>query len=143
MIILENVFHELVQQLPEHPPEVGGLLGSTENVIDYYWIDQGLENRKKICCYEPNVLTMNQIIEEWEKRKIEFQGIFHVHFWDNSNLSEGDLVYIKTIMKNMPDRIKQLYFPIITMPGKKLFVYVATREKVKKERCEFRRKCDG
>lgn len=54
---------------------------------------------------------------------IEFYGLFHTHFYGVSSLSKGDEVYIKKILEAMPQSKKELFFPIVVLPDKKIISY--------------------
>lgn len=142
MVIYKTVYDKLLSELPEFPPEVGGILGSSEDVVVQYWIDKGVGSSEcKICSYTPDTREMNKKISEWYDNGIAFEGIFHTHFWGNASLSEGDIVYIRKIMNHMPKSIEKLYFPIITMPERKIHVYVAikgTEVTIKEGICQFK-----
>lgn len=135
------VYEKVLLQLPEYPPEIGGIFGERQGVIDLYWVDRGINNKGRKCCsYEPNTQMLNKMIERWNEKGIAFAGIFHTHFWGNKSLSEGDIQYIRKIMIHMPETIEKLYFPIITMPEKEMFAYVAIKDNeiiIKQDVCEF------
>ena len=126
MNIQKEVLELIYQQTHNLAFESGGILGKTNGIITNVDFDKGVYQIK--CSYEPNVDRFNIIIDEWQKKKIEFCGIFHIHFFGVSTLSEGDISYIKTIMTAMPDVINQLYFPIVLPEKKKIIPYCASRE---------------
>ncbi|MDO4324732.1 MAG: hypothetical protein Q4E24_01645 [bacterium] len=128
MQIYKSLYEKLLSELPVCPPEVGGILGTNQDVVIQYWLDKGIESSEyKICSYIPDTQKMNKKISEWCDGGITFAGIFHTHFWGNFTLSKGDIAYIRKIMNHMPETIEKLYFPIITMPERKLHVYVAIK----------------
>ena len=49
--------------------------------------------------------------------------MFHTHFYGVSSLSKGDEIYIKKILEAMPQSKKELFFPIIVLPDKKIISY--------------------
>lgn len=142
MKIYRAIYEKLLSELPEYPPEVGGILGSSKDVIVQYWLDKGIgSSEQKICSYTPDTQEMNRKISEWYDNEIAFEGIFHVHFGSNAGLSEGDITYIKQIMNHMPEAVDKLYFPIITMPERKIHVYVAIKGievTIKEEICQIK-----
>jgi len=52
--------------------------------------------------------------------------MFHSHPPKQEKLSSGDIQYIHTILNSMPERIADLYFPII-IPGIRLISFRAYR----------------
>lgn len=124
MNIHSKVYNEIVTLLREEPPEMGGILGKKDDVICSYEIDYGNEGNHK-CSYSPKVLKLNDTIAKWQKKGIEFAGMFHTHFFGVETLSPGDEEYIIKIMKSMPPHIKELSFPIIVLPEKRMVSYKA------------------
>lgn len=120
--IISEVYNAIVKQLPDGPPEIGGILGGKDNIISIYEIDVG-KNRGKCCNYTPNVEYLNLVIDDWIKAGIEFYGIFHTHFYGVKSLSEGDIAYMKAIMKAMPKYVYKLFFPIFVLPEKAMILY--------------------
>lgn len=124
MYIHKHVIDYLKYNIDSKPPESGGILGSSQgNIIDNIVLD--INTNSPCCTYSPNVEFLNNCIEEWDKSKINFLGIFHTHFADVETLSKADKSYINKIMKAMPKNIKKLYFPIYTLPGRNLICYKA------------------
>lgn len=109
MFIYENVLCQLLNFVPDVPPETGGILGGTGGVVSRFWLDVG--NQYDI--YVPNVEKINQIISDWQKAGIEFYGIFHSHSESNKSLSLADKRYIVKIMRSMPPQVTCLYFPLV------------------------------
>lgn len=132
MQIYREIYENIISNLPERPPEIGGILGkNSDNIICKTVVDRGMENRFKQCSYVPNVDKLNGQIKDWEKQDIEFVGIFHTHFWGVETLSYGDKKYIIEIMSTMPKEIKYLYFPIVVIPERKIVPYIAYIENEK------------
>ena len=77
MQIRKSTYKKLLN-MPSVPPEMGEILGSKNNVIDEIKFD-----RKITSCesgiYVPDVKILNKYIREWNKRRIQFQGLFHTH----------------------------------------------------------------
>lgn len=111
MQIMKSIYKKLLN-MPSVPPEMGGILGSKNNVIDEIKFD-----RKITSCesgiYVPEVKILNKYIQEWNERGIQFQGFFHTHAFNWSELSQNDKEYIVCIMKAMPEVVNQLYFPLV------------------------------
>ena len=127
MKIGKHIFSEIVNIKTDISVEIGGILGGDGDVVRIHYLDRGLQSGR-VCSYTPDVTLLNAIIAEWQANDIQFMGIYHTHFHDVQTLSEGDIRYIHKIMKNMPDILEKLYFPIVTLPGRNVISYVATRE---------------
>lgn len=124
MQITEQVYYS-IYSFPNAPPEIGGILGGKNGVVT----DIVIDNRNAVsnkAIYIPNIDFLNSKIEKWEKQNIEFYGIFHTHFSDNT-LSKDDRINIEKIMYSMPKSIIKLYFPIV-IPQKEMIAYVAERK---------------
>ena len=85
--------------------------------------DGGKDDDFRRCHYTPNVTMLNSCLVEWSESGIEFYGLFHTHFYGVSSLSKGDEIYIKKILEAMPQSKKELFFPIIVLPDKKIISY--------------------
>lgn len=131
MKIRKEVLCQINEFSPEHPPEIGGILGSREKgVVTDVVFDRSQASGNKMCYYAPNVDYLNQRIKEWSDSGVQFSGVFHIHFAGVPSLSEADRKYIYEIMHCMPSEIKQLYFPVFVMPERELICYIADRTKI-------------
>lgn len=126
MRILKSIYEEIINNVPEHMPESGGMLGGNNNTITSVVFDEGKQDEFRHCHYTPNVKRLNSILLEWAEKDIEFYGLFHTHFHSVSTLSEGDIIYIKNILDAMPESKKLLYFPIVVLPEKEIISYCCT-----------------
>ena len=126
MKINSGLLAALLAQLPETPPEVGGLLGGQGEEVTTYVLDSGRAGSPP-CSYTPNIAYLNDILKDWARNGIVFQGMFHTHFYGVRTLSQGDKNYIFQIMEAMPKQIQRLYFPVVVLPEKELALYKAVR----------------
>lgn len=134
MNIILNVYQTIIENVPDCPPEVGGILGGNDNIIKYVKFDNGINYFKnKSCFYAPDVEKLNRYIEKWERKDVDFYGIFHTHFYGITTLSEGDKRYIKKIMNTLPIGVFKLYFPIVVLPERDIKVYIAYKQNEKVE----------
>lgn len=134
MYITHDVYEKMISSVSDCPPESGGILGGSGQIISCVVFDSGMPNQgMRSCHYIPNTEYLNQCIEKWEERGIDFYGIFHTHFFGVDTLSEGDARYMKRIMQAMPDEKKELYFPVVVLPERKMTAYRCIREKGKIE----------
>ncbi|MGN0543539.1 MAG: hypothetical protein ACI4JG_08835 [Acutalibacteraceae bacterium] len=125
MNILKSVYKHILL-CPNVPPEIGGILGSKDNVICDFEFDIGT-NITESAVYEPNIDKLNAKIVEWEKDDIMFCGMFHSHLISQPGLSTDDTRYINTILNSMPKNIESLFFPIV-LPKVKILSYKAMRK---------------
>lgn len=126
MKIQKSVFEEIISTVPYVPPESGGMIGGTNQVITHFVLDNGTFLSNGYDIYVPDTLLLNKTICKWKKDGIDFYGIFHSHFPGGTCLSNGDKRYIIQIMNAMPQYINKLYFPII-FPKENMIVYRADR----------------
>ena len=124
MNICTETYNLIINNVGNVPPESGGILGGQNRIINHVVFDPGM-NQSKWCSYTPNVKMMNKTIERWFTDGIDFQGIFHTHFFGVDTLSPGDKEYIALIMKCMPPFVKHLYFPLVVLPERRMVVYKA------------------
>lgn len=125
MRIFNGILEEILLNIPPVPPETGGILGGSEDIISVYAVDDGIKTIEQYDHYFPDTDRLNCIIQNWSKNGIDFYGIFHTHFPGGVTLSNGDKKYITRIMNSMPQQIHHLYFPIL-LP-KETVVYRADR----------------
>jgi hypothetical protein len=133
MKICNTVLSEIFSSMPNVPPEVGGILGGTQGIVNQFVLDRGIDSGG--CYYIPNVKFLNEIILSWQTNGDEFMGIFHSHFFGVCTLSSGDMNYILKIMQSMPIQINRLFFPILVMPDRIMIPYVAIRNGSKVQIC--------
>lgn len=110
-----KIKHEIYEQLinmPEVPPELGGILGCVDGIICDVFFDSQYSTMSS-AIYKPNIVTLNKKIIEWQEVEIDFCGIFHSHPLKQTELSQCDIFYIRNIMNVMPLSIDILYFPIV------------------------------
>ena len=74
MQIMKSIYKKLLN-MPSVPPEMGGILGSKNNVIDEIKFD-----RKITSCesgiYVPEVKILNKYIQEWNERGFNSKDFF-------------------------------------------------------------------
>lgn len=126
MKILSTVYDYLLRETPLLPPETGGILGGQNGFVTHYCFDKGQCALTSPAHYQPNTELLNQVIQEWQVCKIQFYGLFHSHYSNDTQLSLGDREYITKIMLTMPSGIRTLYFPLI-LPRKAMIGYRANR----------------
>lgn len=126
MKIQKNVFEEIIKAVPYVPPESGGIIGGTNQVVTHFVLDNGTFLSNGYDIYAPDTLFLNNTIQRWKQDGIDFYGVFHCHFSNSILLSNGDKRYITQIMNAMPQYINKLYFPII-FPRENMIVYRADR----------------
>lgn len=127
-----------LRQLPDGPPESGGILGGRDQTVTDIVLDKGRIGGRP-CSYTPDVAFLNREIKRWAEKGLRFMGVFHVHFGGAEALSEGDRNYIARIMDAMPEGYDRLYFPVVVMPERRVVAYQAmrTNEKIEIKRDEI------
>ena len=103
MRIFENTYRNLMNAMPDAPPELGGILGGNHSVICAYMIDTGT-GKGCGCSYAPDVEMLNAEIK-----------------------SDGDIAYITAIMQTMPQSLSELHFPVVVLPDREMTSYLAVR----------------
>lgn len=126
MKITQSIYEKILNKYPIPPPEQGGILGIRNGVVCKYYHDITCTITES-SVYELDVDSLNEKIEEWERKGIEFAGIIHSHMLGQDTLSSGDKAYIKTLFNNLPEWIKELYFPIVIPKTKQVVSYIAKR----------------
>jgi len=127
MQIVEKVYDDILNRCFVISNETGGILGGKDNIITEFKFDKGTSQSSKQHYY-PNIQKLNNCIENWQDRDIQFYGIIHSHLKEERTLSDGDLKYIRTIILSMPTHITFLYFPIV-LPQKEIVSFKAMRVK--------------
>lgn len=123
MEVLNSIYKIIIENVHDHMPETGGMLGGQDGIITKVVFDGGKDDDFRRCHYTPDVVMLNSCLLEWSKSGIEFYGLFHTHFYGVSSLSKGDAVYIKKILKAMSQSKKELFFPIVVLLDKKIVSY--------------------
>ncbi len=121
MKLLGEIYNKLIN-LPEVPPESGGIIGSKDGVG--VALCEDVFSGKSHFSYSPNVRFLNNVIEKWAKEEISLYAIYHTHVEKGYGLSEQDKDYIDKILRTISDMKKSLYFPIV-IPNDKIVVYKA------------------
>ena len=97
MILTKLVYDQLLN-CSKVPPEIGGILGSRDKIVNKVIFDKGISTAND-CVYIPNVYQLNQLILQWSKMKITFSGMFHTHAdqWSAFSMDEISIVLIYLI----------------------------------------------
>ena len=125
MKIKREIYNDLIHDCPEAPPEVGGILGGNNGIVNVFVLDLPIDSNKNNC-YIPNTEKLNAVLSVWSDEGIDFYGIFHTHFPYGYSLSSDDEKYIDQIMNAMPLHIKTLFFPVV-VPGDGMASFKASR----------------
>ena len=126
MKIRRTRYNQILYYCPIVPPEVGGILGSKDAVIDSVAYDSKYREYEK-AMYIPDVKHLNRVINQWCEHGISFVGLFHSHPTGQETLSEEDISYIARIFQYMPLSISELYFPIV-IPKSHMISYKAINQ---------------
>lgn len=129
MVMKEAAFRAMLEVCPSAPPEVGGLLGSTEKgVVDWICFDAGAP-RKDRNQYVPDTGILNAVLTAWEDEGIRFVGIWHTHPAAQAGLglSVDDRSYIAKIQQAMPEKVAGLNFPVVIPENQTMEVFWARK----------------
>lgn len=137
MTFFESAYNHIKDTVGYLPVEKGGiLLGDRGDfVVRKFIFDRN--GRTSTGAYDPDMVYINKIVkEEWNKNRLAYLGTVHSHPNSHPQLTKGftsnigDIAYIKTILKAIPD-LQQLLVPIIFSEASgeyKIFPYVAHRD---------------
>lgn len=120
MKIKESVYRRVLNEIPCVPPESGGVLGGTDDIISVYCFDMGIKSGEMF--YWPDVKFLNAVLRDWHYQGIQFYGIFHSHIEGGGALSEADMRYAMRILSSLPDKNGSLLFPVV-IPRKQILFY--------------------
>ena len=121
MKMVKSVYKKILDNVPTHMPETGGMLGGQDGTVTKVVFDDGKDDDFRRCHYTPNVTMLNSCLVEWSESGIEFYGLFHTHFYGVSSLSKGDEIYIKKILEAMPQSKKSCSFRLLFCRIKKSY----------------------
>lgn len=109
-----KVYGRIMSTIGSVRTEAGGMIGGYNGVVTEFYYDDPC-GRKNVDDYVhiPNVNHMNQILEDWYARNIEFMGIIHSHPADMKTLSFTDIRYAQKLIKD--NDMNYVLFPIIVM----------------------------
>lgn len=127
MVIEMEIYQKILSTFPAVPPEGGCILGAKDDVVCAFEYDSGFP-RIDMAVYIPNIVVLNQVIQQWASEGTQFSGLAHSHPYGQRSLSSSDIAYIHTIMQAMPACIEKLYFPLV-FPGEEIISFVAIRTK--------------
>lgn len=109
----EDVYDQIMQELATKKPELGGMLGWTEeqNVIDAFVFDK--DAKVDSAEYYPNTAFLNTILNgSWQENGICFGGFVHSHPGNFNRPSMADVEYAIRIMDAL--EISYIFMPIVT-----------------------------
>ena len=121
---IKSFIHDCILNAPFVPPETGGIIGGTKGIITEFFFDEG-HSVNDHAAYIPDIGLINSRIQRWQEEGISFYGMYHTHPDHQETLSGDDVLYIKEIMRAMPDNVPFLYFPVV-IPKQKIIPYKAT-----------------
>lgn len=126
MKIKKAIYEKILYSCPIVPPETGGILGGSPEMIDTVVFDAG-EKRLDSAVYVPDVKKLNRILTDWQREGISFIGLFHSHLTGQETFSQDDIEYITMVMLSLPPTVSQLYFPIV-IPKSHIIFYKAKNQ---------------
>lgn len=133
--ITANAYNEMICYFKNHHKEQGGILGEKNDIIVSFYGD--LKGKCNVGSYEPDVDTLNSIIEKWYNDDIVFRGLIHSHIGGCPFLSLSDKAYAKEIAKAMD--FQKLLFPLVVYKKDNFIIYpfIYENNKWKEEKWEI------
>lgn len=129
----------IYEHLGQHPAERGGMLGSNKwGVISHFFPDSTAECSASE--YTPDIEKLNDVIREWKKQGIRFQGFVHSHPAGFQRLSNPDKEYARDIMSAFKGLSHLALLLVMTEPDAgdfQLIPFVAVRDEANAERLSF------
>ena len=122
--IYRTVYEEMKSALLRYPPECGGILGAKqgEPISKFYFDESGVSTPDS---YTPDYITINTVLEQWEREDVIMVGIAHSHEEAEIMPSCGDLFYCERILLANP-KLENFILPIVSCISKEIRVYVCT-----------------
>jgi proteasome lid subunit RPN8/RPN11 len=111
--IEKQVLNQILDILGKRKPELGGILGFTEeqDLITSFVFDK--DARVNSVEYNPNTEFLDTVInDKWTKDNISLAGFVHSHPGNFNRLSSADIEYAVRICKEFD--LKYLFMPIVT-----------------------------
>lgn len=111
--ICEKVYNEIMDNLSVNKPELGGMLGYSNNqdTIDNYVFDSNASVNEVE--YNPNTEFLQEVLDnDWQNNNIKLAGFVHSHPADFNKLSNADVEYALRIIKAFD--MEYMFMPIVT-----------------------------
>ena len=123
-----QVYDQICNTIGRHPPESGGILGSSDGgkTIDRFYFDATA--RVTGGTYSPDTEVINRVLAHWDAQDILLVGFVHSHPKGYAKPSEGDYRYVKAIMSAL-DITDDFFMPIVIVndpPDGKINLYAYT-----------------
>ena len=137
--ITADVYNSIKSYIGEFPAERGGMLGKdSEGLVTYFCPDP-----TAMCtagAYDPDISSMNSVIQHWKQDNIIFCGFSHSHPPKIRNLSSHDKWYAGQIL-SVFTKLQALWLPIImTLPDSGSFdiiPYAAVPGRKNRKNCDI------
>lgn len=122
--IYQTVYDEMKNALLRYPPERGGILGGKQGkpISKFYFDESGVSTPDS---YTPDYITINTILEQWEREDVIMVGIAHSHEETEIMPSCGDLFYCERILLANP-KLEKFILPIVSAVNEQIKVYICT-----------------
>lgn len=117
-----SVVTELQEKLCGQTVEQGGALGIENGVVSRYYHDT--QARCDCNLFQPSPL-LNVLLVVWKQEGITFAGLIHSHPAQWPELSEGDLDYVRKLLRSNPELPAVL---MGIMAGERLLFYGFERD---------------
>lgn len=126
----QGVMKRIMGILGKRKPELGGMLGFTEEqeLVSHFVFDENA--RVNTVEYNPNTKFLNKVLNKrWSKENISLAGFVHSHPGNFNRLSFADIEYAARICQEFD--MEYLFMPIVTSAADSqasITGYIVTRE---------------
>ena len=115
----QELIDRIVDSLTSTDKESGGILGSSNGkIIDTFWFDEGTNCTARE--YNPSIELWEQQLRIWNDNQIEFCGIIHSHF-EQETISTKDIYMARRILDM--NSMRSLFMPILYMRTRNIIWY--------------------
>ncbi len=124
MKMTKEVYISIMNTIGTLDKESGGILGGSDiDNVTYYHFDRA----GTLDIYIPDIVKLNQVINEWAQSHVRFLGIIHSHF-SKSTLSYADVEYARLMLRsNLMERINM---PILVIESNTIKNYIVRENSI-------------
>lgn len=127
IVIHKALLAEAIRDIQTKPDaEQGCIVGCSmtdPNYLTHYYFDKnGIGDHQS---YIPRTEDLNAVLETWNQDHVAFAGLVHSHPGGNTELSPGDLKYVRSILQENSSVSRVL---IGVLADRKLFLYGFQRD---------------
>ena len=105
--------------------EQGAILGERNNCVVECYLDVIGNSRSTRNSYEPDVESINRVLENWAIKEIRFCGLIHSHPAYTTKLSQADIEYGIKLCEAF--ELERVLMPILTIGTYDLYYYYVNK----------------